>query len=84
MNDSSMFPPINEAASEKSRRNLPENVIVAVKAEEKVVSKAALGWALTHVVHPGDCVILLAVYPGVKSSNLCLLICFIIDSSICF
>ncbi|XP_023768903.2 inactive protein kinase SELMODRAFT_444075 isoform X1 [Lactuca sativa] len=69
MNDSSMFPPINEAAAEKSRRNLPENVIVAVKAEEKVVSKAALGWALTHVVHPGDCVILLAVYPGVKSSR---------------
>ncbi|KAL4583652.1 hypothetical protein LXL04_008233 [Taraxacum kok-saghyz] len=69
MNDFSMFPPKTEAA----RRNLPENVIVAVKAEEKVVSKAALAWALTHVVHPRDCVILLAVFPGAKSSNLSLI-----------
>ncbi|KAI3522047.1 hypothetical protein L1887_11525 [Cichorium endivia] len=69
MKDSSIFPPKTEAAAEKARRSLPENVIVAVKAEEKVVSKAALGWALTHVVHPGDCVILLAVFPGAKSSR---------------
>ncbi|PSR99689.1 Inactive protein kinase [Actinidia chinensis var. chinensis] len=37
-----------------------ETVIVAVKAE-KVISKTGLAWALTHVVHPGDCVTLLAV-----------------------
>lgn len=65
-----MFPPKNEG---KSSRNMPENVIVAVKAEEKVVSKAALAWALTHVVHPRDCVILLAVFPSAKSSNRTLL-----------
>ncbi|KAK1433540.1 hypothetical protein QVD17_10451 [Tagetes erecta] len=48
---------------------MPENVIVAVKAEEKVVSKEALAWALTHVVHPGDCVTLLAVFSSAKSSH---------------
>ncbi|KAL8230879.1 hypothetical protein R6Q57_000657 [Mikania cordata] len=56
-----MFPPKN--------RKLPENVIVAVKAEEKVVSKEALAWALTHVVHPGDCVMLLAVFSTPKSNQ---------------
>ncbi|KAK9066700.1 hypothetical protein SSX86_014023 [Deinandra increscens subsp. villosa] len=66
-----MFPPKpkNEPAVEKPRRNLPENVIVAVKAEEKVVSKEALAWALTHVVHPRDCVTLLAVFSAPKSSQ---------------
>ncbi|KAI3785523.1 hypothetical protein L1987_44642 [Smallanthus sonchifolius] len=64
-----MFPPKNKQAVEKSRRSLPENVIVAVKAEEKVVSKEALAWALTHVVHPGDCVMLLAVISSAKSSQ---------------
>ncbi|KAH9614690.1 hypothetical protein KSS87_006527, partial [Heliosperma pusillum] len=37
-------------------------VIVAVKAE-KMVSKEALAWALTHVVRPGDYICLLAVFP---------------------
>ncbi|KAF5942890.1 hypothetical protein HYC85_020532 [Camellia sinensis] len=37
-----------------------DKVIVAVKAE-KVISKTALAWALTHVVRPGDCITLLAV-----------------------
>lgn len=66
-----MFPPKNESGAGKACRNMPENVIVAVKvkADEKVVSKAALAWALTHVVHPGDCVILLAVFHGAKSSR---------------
>nr|XP_043614524.1 inactive protein kinase SELMODRAFT_444075-like [Erigeron canadensis] len=68
-----MFPPRKEqqAAVVKAERerNMPENVIVAVRADEKVVSKTALGWALSHVVHPGDCVILLAVFPGNKSSS---------------
>ncbi|KAL6995600.1 non-specific serine,threonine protein kinase [Sarracenia purpurea var. burkii] len=44
------------------------NVIVAVKAE-KVISKTALAWALSHVVHPGDCVMLLAVLPGHKTGR---------------
>ena len=43
-------------------------VLVAVKAE-KVISKAALAWALTHVVHPGDCITLLAIIPKEKTSN---------------
>lgn len=64
-----MFPPKYESVVEKACRNMPENVIVAVKAEEKVVSKAALAWALTHVVHPGDSVILVAVFHGAKSSR---------------
>ncbi|XVE69971.1 hypothetical protein DITRI_Ditri10aG0033900 [Diplodiscus trichospermus] len=40
-------------------------VIVAVRAE-RVISKTALAWALTHVVRPGDCVTLLAIFPGEK------------------
>lgn len=42
-----------------------EKVVVAVRAE-KVISRTALAWALTHVVRPGDCVALLAVFPGEK------------------
>ncbi|XP_076931426.1 inactive protein kinase SELMODRAFT_444075-like [Bidens hawaiensis] len=65
-----MFPPKqHEHPVEKARRRLPENVIVAVKADEKIVSKQALAWALTHVVHPGDCVMLLAVYSSNKTSQ---------------
>ncbi|GFY86920.1 kinase with adenine nucleotide alpha hydrolases-like domain-containing protein [Actinidia rufa] len=45
-----------------------ETVIVAVKAE-KVISKMALAWALIHVVHPGDCVTLLAVLSGHKTGR---------------
>ncbi|KAF7141543.1 hypothetical protein RHSIM_Rhsim06G0040000 [Rhododendron simsii] len=44
------------------------NVIVAVKAE-KVISKAALAWALSHVVHPGDSVTLLAVISRHKTEG---------------
>ncbi|GKB71985.1 hypothetical protein Tco_0933397, partial [Tanacetum coccineum] len=61
-----MFPP---KTSNSVRRNLPQNVIVAVKADEKIVSKASLAWALDHAVHPGDCVIFLAVYSGFKSGR---------------
>lgn len=43
-------------------------VLVAVKAE-KVIAKAALAWALTHVVHPGDCITLLAIIPKEKTSK---------------
>ncbi|GKA24045.1 hypothetical protein Tco_0710078 [Tanacetum coccineum] len=61
-----MFPP---KTSNSVRRNLPQNVIVAVKSDEKIVSKASLAWALDHAVHPGDCVIFLAVYSGVTMSS---------------
>ena len=50
-------------------------VLVAVKAE-KVISKAALAWALTHVVHPGDCITLLAIIPKEKTSKSLLSIFF--------
>ncbi|KAB2619683.1 inactive protein kinase [Pyrus ussuriensis x Pyrus communis] len=49
-----------------------DKVIVAVKAE-KVISKTALAWALTHVGHPGDCVTLLAVFSAIKTGNSLLL-----------
>ncbi|XP_027149858.1 inactive protein kinase SELMODRAFT_444075-like [Coffea eugenioides] len=45
-----------------------EQVIVAVKAE-KVITKTAMAWALTHVVHPGDCITLLAVFPEEKTGR---------------
>ncbi|PQQ13565.1 inactive protein kinase isoform X1 [Prunus yedoensis var. nudiflora] len=51
-----------------SRMGGADKVIVAVKAE-KVISKTALAWALTHVVHPGDCVTLLAVSSAVKTGS---------------
>ncbi|KAK6938745.1 Serine-threonine/tyrosine-protein kinase, catalytic domain [Dillenia turbinata] len=40
-----------------------DHVIVAVRAE-KVISKTALAWALTHVVQPGSSLTLLAVFTG--------------------
>ncbi|KAM6544164.1 hypothetical protein CsatB_008611 [Cannabis sativa] len=43
--------------------SMVDKVVVAVKAE-RVISKAALAWALTHVVHPGDSITLLAVLPS--------------------
>ena len=43
-------------------------VLVAVKAE-RVISKSALAWALTHVVHPGDSITLLAVFSMEKTSK---------------
>lgn len=43
-------------------------VVVAVRAA-KEISKAALVWALTHVVHPGDCIKLLVVIPSHTLSN---------------
>lgn len=46
----------------------PAKVIVAVKAE-KVISKTALAWTLTHVVRSGDCIILLAVFPAQKTGR---------------
>lgn len=48
--------------------HLTDKVIVAVKAE-KVITKTALAWALTHVVRPGDCITLLAVFADDKTGN---------------
>ncbi|GMI96767.1 hypothetical protein like AT3G13690 [Hibiscus trionum] len=45
-----------------------QKVVVAVKAE-RVISKTALAWALTHVVRPGDCVTLLAIFPGERKGK---------------
>ncbi|KAK8708030.1 hypothetical protein V6N13_059077 [Hibiscus sabdariffa] len=45
-----------------------QNLVVAVKAE-RVISKTALAWALTHVVRPGDCVTLLAIFPGERTGK---------------
>ncbi|KAJ7966683.1 Tyrosine-protein kinase [Quillaja saponaria] len=47
---------------------LSNKVVVAVKAE-KVISKSALAWALTHVVHSSDCITLLAVLSFEKTGR---------------
>lgn len=61
-----MFPP--KTPRSRTAEMVPAKVIVAVKAE-KVMSKTTLAWALTHVVRSGDCITLLAVFPGEKSGN---------------
>lgn len=43
-------------------------VLVAVRAE-KIISKTALAWALTHVVHSSDSITLLAVYSAHKTGT---------------
>lgn len=48
--------------------DVKEKVLVAVKAS-KEIPKTALVWALTHVVHPGDCITLLVVIPSQSSGN---------------
>ncbi|TYJ28642.1 hypothetical protein E1A91_A06G014200v1 [Gossypium mustelinum] len=53
---------------QRSTTSRLEKVVVAVKAE-RVISKTALAWALTHVVRPGDCVTLLAIFPGEKKGK---------------
>ncbi|PPS17033.1 hypothetical protein GOBAR_AA03553, partial [Gossypium barbadense] len=45
------------------KESLSDNVFVAVKAEREV-SKAAMVWALAHVVRPGDSITLLALLAG--------------------
>lgn len=45
-----------------------ETVIVAVKAARDI-PKAALVWALTHVVQPGHCITLIVVIPSLISGN---------------
>ncbi|MBA0693416.1 hypothetical protein Goari_003790 [Gossypium aridum] len=53
---------------QRSATSRLEKVVVAVKAE-RVISKTALAWALTHVVRPGDCVTLLAIFPSEKKGK---------------
>ncbi|KAA3476416.1 inactive protein kinase [Gossypium australe] len=53
---------------QRSTTSRLEKVVVAVKAE-RVISKTALAWALTHVVRPGDCVTLLAIFPGERKGK---------------
>ncbi|EEF52503.1 BRASSINOSTEROID INSENSITIVE 1-associated receptor kinase 1 precursor, putative [Ricinus communis] len=64
-----MFPAKNEPrVSQRAAYTGADRVVVAVKAE-KVISKTALAWALTHVVHPGDCITLLAVFSKTKTGK---------------
>nr|GMD99373.1 inactive protein kinase SELMODRAFT_444075-like isoform X1 [Ipomoea batatas] len=65
-----MLPPKSDLRANSMPRVVTpsEKVIVAVKAE-KVITKAALAWALTHVVRPGDCITLLAVYSERKTER---------------
>lgn len=58
----------DSSLSQRTTVEVTERVVVAVRAE-KVISKTALAWALTHVVHPGDGITLLAVFPAEKSGN---------------
>ncbi|KAK1392496.1 Kinase protein with adenine nucleotide alpha hydrolases-like domain [Heracleum sosnowskyi] len=62
-----MFPPKSSQPT-PPEISPPAKVIVAVKAE-KVISKTALAWTLTHVVRSGDCIILLAVFPAQKTGR---------------
>jgi interleukin-1 receptor-associated kinase 1 len=57
-----------QQSQQRATNTVADQVVIAVKAE-KVMSKAALAWALTHVVHPGDCITLLAVFTNEKSGN---------------
>lgn len=49
-----------EKQEKRSGSNGTEKVLVAVKASREI-SKTALVWALTHIVHPGDCITLIVV-----------------------
>uniref|UniRef100_A0A2P2J915 non-specific serine/threonine protein kinase n=2 Tax=Rhizophora mucronata TaxID=61149 RepID=A0A2P2J915_RHIMU len=66
----SMFPDKIEPSIKQrgAAHTSADKVVVAVKAEN-VISKTALAWALTHVVHPGDCVTLLAVFSDDKNGK---------------
>jgi hypothetical protein len=58
-----------KAVADKSAPSLAsaEMVVVAVKAATREISKAAIVWALTHVVQPGGSIILLIVVPAHSS-----------------
>jgi hypothetical protein len=60
-----------KAVADKSAPSLAsaEMVVVAVKAATREISKAAIVWALTHVVQPGGSIILLVVVPAHSSGS---------------
>ncbi|KAH9758477.1 protein kinase domain-containing protein [Citrus sinensis] len=58
----------DSSLSQRATDTAAERVIVAVRAE-KVISKKALAWALTHVVHQGDGITLLAVFPAERTGD---------------
>ncbi|KAL2242054.1 inactive protein kinase SELMODRAFT_444075 isoform X2 [Sesamum indicum] len=62
-----MFPPKSEATIPHGG-GAADKVVVAVKAE-KVISKAALAWALTHAACSGDGITLLAIFSGNKGGG---------------
>ncbi|KAL0366155.1 UNVERIFIED_CONTAM: hypothetical protein Sradi_3505600 [Sesamum radiatum] len=62
-----MFPPKSEATTPHGD-GAADKVVVAVKAE-KVISKAALAWALTHAACPGDGITLLAIFSDNKTGG---------------
>ncbi|XP_030477029.1 inactive protein kinase SELMODRAFT_444075 [Syzygium oleosum] len=53
---------------EKETTDVGESVVVAVKASREI-PKTALVWALTHVVRPGNCILLLVVVPQPNSGR---------------
>ncbi|VFQ87970.1 unnamed protein product [Cuscuta campestris] len=59
---------VKKGKPEKGSDVVAEKVMVAVKAS-KEIPKAALIWALTHVVQPGDCITLLVVVPSNSSGR---------------
>ncbi|KAK9113219.1 hypothetical protein Scep_020738 [Stephania cephalantha] len=52
----------NTANNAQLKTTDSEQVVVAVRAE-KEISRTALAWALTHIVRPGDRIVLIAVFP---------------------
>ncbi|XP_006655651.1 inactive protein kinase SELMODRAFT_444075-like [Oryza brachyantha] len=56
------------AAAEKAR-GAEAVIVVAVRAAAREISKAAVVWALTHVVQHGDTILLLAVMPPHNSGK---------------
>lgn len=59
---------VDRSVKRRAANAMADRVVVAVKAE-KLISKSALAWALNHVVHPGDCITLLAVLSGERTGN---------------
>ncbi|KAK7321721.1 hypothetical protein VNO77_32609 [Canavalia gladiata] len=59
---------IGSRSARHSATTVSNKVLVAVKAE-RMISNAALAWALTHVVHSSDSITLLAVYSAPKTGR---------------
>lgn len=64
-----MFPKdIDWSVKPRPTTSMADKVIVALKVE-KVISKNTLAWALNHIVRPGDCITLLAVFSSEKTGD---------------